>query len=243
MAPVVSLRVDPSDLLRGLNDLQNRHLPQIEVWALNWTADDALNAVKDRMRVVFDRPTPFTLNAFQVWRATRSNRVAVVQERPSAGRRHFLKVQERGGARPLTGMEKLMAEKVVTAQILRSVIPATGGTFESAQLDAYGNWSRGERNKVLSQLQSQRDAAANETAASRRRKKGARYFVPRHGLAPGVYRRDTPDAIPVRVLKFSDKIPQYAPRLDFEGEVTRIYNERLAENLRRAFDRARQTAR
>lgn len=240
----VSLRVDASDFLRGINDLENRHLPQIAVWALNDTAAQALEAVKTRMRVTFDRPTPFALNAFQVWRATKQTLTATVQERPSVGRRHFLKVQEKGGPRPQTALEGLMAEKVVSAQVLRSVIPAMGGPFEAAKLDQYGNWSRGERNQVLSQLQAQRDAAANETDASRKRaRKRQRYFVPRHGLAPGVYRRDTPGDIAVRVLKFSDKAPQYQPRLDFQGEVTRVYAEKIGENLRRAFERARMTSR
>ncbi|MBN8294968.1 hypothetical protein JI664_23580 [Rhodobacter sp. NTK016B] len=238
------MALDASDFLKRTGDLLQRQLPQIEVWALNWTADDALDALKDRMQVQFDRPTRWTLGAFQVWRATKADRTAKVQEKPSVGRRHYLKVQNQGGGRPQTGIEKLIDQHVVSAQILRTAIPATGGPFEGARLDAYGNWSRGERNQVLSQLQAQRDDAANTTQRSARRARNrARYFVPKHGLAPGVYRRNAPDDIPVRVLKFSDKVPTYTPVLQFEGTVAAIYRDRLGVNLRRAFDRALATSR
>jgi hypothetical protein len=240
---MVTLNMDSASLLRGLNDLDNRHLPQIKVWALNWTADDALKAVQDRMKVVFDRPTRFTLNAFQVWRATKATMEAAVQERPSVGARHYLKIQERGGPRPQTALERLRSEKVATARIIQAVIPVQG-RFGGAKLDAHGNWSVGERNRVLSQLGAQRDSAANETARSRARNPGrARYFVPRQGLPHGVWRRDKPGDAPVMVASFTKAVPKYEGQLGFEGEVTRVYHERIGENLRRAFERAMATAR
>ncbi|SDX92106.1 hypothetical protein SAMN04488238_14316, partial [Roseicitreum antarcticum] len=70
------MRLDATDFIRRSGAFVDRQLPQIEVWALNWTADDALAAVQDKMKVEFDRPTRWTLNAFQVWRATKSKRVA-----------------------------------------------------------------------------------------------------------------------------------------------------------------------
>ena len=240
---MVNFSMDVATLLRGLNDLDNRQLPQIKVWALNWTADDALKAVQDRMKVVFDRPTRFTLNAFQVWRATKSTLEAAVQERPSVGRRHYLKIQERGGPRPQTALERLMADRVATAGIIQAVIPVQG-RFGGAKLDAHGNWSPGERNRALSQLGAQRDVRANETARSRARNPGrARYFVPKHGLAPGIYRRDKPGDVPVRVAAFTQAAPTYEKQLGFEGEVERVYREKIGQNVRRAFERAMATAR
>lgn len=244
MLDALEFAVDTSDFLHRTTDLLTRQLAQIEVWAVNWTAYEAQDALKNRMQVVFDRPTRWTLNAFHVWRATKSERFAVVGERPSAEQRHYLKVQNSGGPRPQTSLEKLMSFRVVTAQILRTVIPAAGGRFEGARLDAYGNWSSGERNQVLSSIKAQRDRTANTTARSAKRARNrATYFVPQHGLAPGVYRRRGADDIPVRVLKFSDKVPVYRPLLDFEGVVAKTYRERLAPNVKRAFERAIATSR
>ena len=244
MLDALDLAVDTTDFLHRTTDLLTRQLPQIEVWAVNWTAYDAQEALKTRMQVVFDRPTRWTLNAFHVWRATKSDRAAVVGERPSMEKRHYLRVQNSGGPRPQTALEALMSYRVVTAQILRTVIPATGGGFDGARLDAYGNWSSGERNQLLSSIGAQRDRSANTTPRSARRARNrATYFVPQHGLAPGVYRRRGADDIPVRVLKFSDKVPVYRPLLDFEGVVAKTYRERLAPNVKRAFERAITTSR
>jgi hypothetical protein len=238
---MVTLRLDPISFLQSTSAFMGRHLPQIEVWALNWTADDVLEAMQDRMRTVFDRPTRFTQNAFHVWRATKATRQAVVQERPSVGSRHYLKVQERGGRRPMTALESLIASRVVTDQILQAVIPARG-----ARLDAFGNWSPGERNQALSEIGAQRDQAANSTEVSiaRARRRGrAHYFVPTNGgLRPGIWKR-VGDQAPVKVATFAQTAPSYSPRLGFEGVVERVYRDRLETNLRRAFARAVQTMR
>lgn len=237
----LSLTVETADFLSRTEALATRHLPQIEVWALNWTADDVLKAVQGRMRVAFDRPTRWTLGAFHVWRATKATRVAVVQERPSVGRRHYLKVQEAGGARPQTALEKLVAMKVVSSQILTAVIPASG-----ARIDAYGNWSRGERNQALSEIRAQRDSAANATAVSiaRARRRGrASYFTPKNGgLSPGIWKRTSAGTLS-KVAHFVDRSPVYRPAFEFEGTAARAYRERLAPNLQRAFERALATAR
>lgn len=240
------MTVDVTDFLLRSGQFMQRQLPQIEVWALNWTADDALKAVQDRMQVVFDRPTRWTLNAFQVWRATKADRVAMVQERPSVGRRHYLKVQNQGGGRPQTALERLMEARVVSAGILQAVIPTDG-----ARLNAFGNWSQGERNQILSEIGAQRQdmrrgASANATEAStaRARRRGrAKYFTPANGgLSPGVWKR-TADKNLTKVATFTAKVPMYRPRLDFEDTVAKAYRDRLEPNLRRAFLRAIDTMR
>lgn len=235
-----SVTLDQVDFRARTSALVNRHLPQIEVWALNWTGGDVLTGLQDRMRVQFDRPTRWTLNAFHVRWATKAAPTAIVQERPSVGRRHYLKVQESGGARPQTALERLLEARVVSDQILRAAIPTA-----AARLDAYGNWSTGERNQVLSAIRAQRDQAANATERSTAR--GARrgrasYFVPRNGgLSPGVWKRTTGGDLS-KVLNFAPVAPVYAPRLGFEDVAARIYADRLSVNLARAFRRALDTA-
>lgn len=235
--------VDLAQFRRDVETIDQRQMPFAVATALNDTAKEVLEHLQNRMEVVFDRPTRFTKNSLQVWRATKTKLEAAVQERPSVGKRHYLKMQETGGARPQTGLEKAFGNLAYEG-LVRSVIPATGSPFEAARLDAFGNWSSGERNQVLSALKIQRDPNMNATAKSaKRNRKRATYFVPKHGLAPGVYRRNRPGDIPVRVLKFSDKAPVYPKRFGFYDGAEQIFSQRIGANLAKAIEHALATAR
>ena len=234
-----------ADLRQSLSELERRQLPFAAAVAVNRTARQVIAHLKSRMEVVFDRPTPFTRNAFELKpAATKQSAEAVIGEKAVQGRRHFLKVQELGGPRGQTGLEKLIASKLPTGGLIRSVIPATGAAFEGARLDRYGNWAAAERNQLLSALGAQRDKATNGSLASRKRARGrASYFVPKQGLAPGVYRRKAAGGVPVRVLKFSADRPVYTERLGFFDGAEEVFRRRIGDNLAEAFAAALRTAR
>ena len=226
------LQINHAEFDRALEGLSEKRIPWAAANALNDTAKDVLTHMQDRMEVVFDRPTRFTKNAFMVWKANPRTMTAAVQERPSVGQRHFLKVQERGGARGATGLESLLSSRLAYEGVLRAAIPADG-----AKLDAFGNWSTGERNQVLSALGAQRDTRSNATTASRKRnKKRANYFVPKHGLTPGVYRREASGALNI-VLAFVDHAPVYERRLGFYDGAAEVFEDRLPINLRASLER------
>lgn len=224
----MSFKLDDRAFQGMLKDLGNRDIRIAATWALNDTAADVLQHQQDRMDTVFDRPTRFTKNAFMVWRAKPSDLEAQVLERPSVGKRHYLKVQEEGGPRDQTGVEKLMQTHVAYDGVLRAVIPG-----DNARLDAHGNWSSGERNQVLSMLGAQRDRAANTPAKMRRATKArAKYFVPKSGLYPGVYSRDAAGNLGV-VAIFTSSVPTYSPRLGFYDGAEQIYRAKLPDHLSR----------
>ncbi|WP_444452562.1 hypothetical protein ACTTAI_16300 [Rhodobacter capsulatus] len=230
------MRIDLDDRLlrRQLTNLERAQLPYAGAMALNDTAKDALKHIQDRMKVEFDRPTRFTLNAFMVWRATKKTLEAQVKERPDVGPRHYLKVQEAGGQRPKTGIERALEANLAYDGILAAIVPAA-----KARLDGYGNWSPGERNQVLSALGAQRDKAANETERSRKRApKRASYFVEGHG----VYRRSTDGKVD-RVLHLLDAMPSYSPRLGFHDGVDEVWRKRMPEHLQRWLAKAVASAR
>lgn len=234
----LTIALDDRDFRRQLSNLEVAELPKAASLALNDTAYDALKHVQSRMDVVFDRPTRFTKNALHVWRAKPDHLEAQVKERPSVGRRHYLKIEEAGGVRPQTGLEHLLATKVAYAGIIAAAVPASG-----AKLDGFGNWSTGERNQVLSALGAQRDKTANTTEASKARKKGrASYFVPKSGLAPGVYRR-TVEGDLAKVLTFTTAMPSYNPRLGFYDGVEDVWTKRLTDHLNRHLAKAVSEAR
>ncbi|RHZ91004.1 hypothetical protein D1114_21495 [Cereibacter sphaeroides] len=229
----LSLRMEDGGIGQALAQLGGPDLRRAVSWALNDTAQDVLGHVQERMGQVFDRPTPFTKNAFMVWRSTPQTLEAAVQERPSVGARHYLKVQERGGPRARTGFETLLDRRLSFAGDIRSVIPA-----DNARLDAYGNWSRGERNQVLSALQAQGDARANSTAGSKKRnRRRASYFVPKAGLTPGVYKRTVGGQLGI-VAVLSPKVPVYQQRLGFYEGAEDVARVKLPQHLGRTLGRA-----
>lgn len=181
--------------------------------ALNDAGKDALKHVEDRMMVIFDRPTPFAKKAFTIRGAKPQNLEVTIFERPDAGSKHFLKVQERGGARPQTGVERLFNTRMAYDGNIRTVVPAS-----AALLNQYGNWKTGERNRVLSAVQAQSDRMMNSTKVSKVKNRNAKqFFVPRPGskLSPGVWKRTSKKAKLQKVLHFSDTVPMYQPRLGF----------------------------
>lgn len=234
-----NLRLDSRDFQRRTSQMVNRHLPQAEVWALNWTAQDVVAALQTRMRVVFDRPTRFTLNAFRIQFATRSRPSATVTEKDVQGRRHFLKVQEEGGARPQTGLERMLSGRS-DIDGLKSAVPTS-----AARLDASGNWSAGERNQAIAQVMAQTGGAGAGLGgrAGGQRRGGASYFTPRNkGLSPGIWKRTGPGKI-AKVVSFINRPARYARNLGFADEALRVYRAKFPANFQRALRRALSTAR
>lgn len=215
---------------QSLTDLARRKLPFAISAALNDTAKDVNDALRDEMERVFDRPTRFTLNAFYVWRSSPRTLMAAVQLKSQQSGRHFLYVQAFGGARPKTGLERLLGSRLRYAGIINTVTPASG-----MRLDRYGNMSRGRLNQILSAVQSQGDARANTTAASRARNKGrSGYFAPAPGsrLSPGIWERMASGRIR-KVLHFSDGGARYQRRLDIEQVAERVVERVFHTHLRR----------
>lgn len=205
-------------------------------WAMNDAARDAFGDPKRLPKIaahiekVFDRPTNFATSAFYMRGARPAALEVLVEEKPSVGRKHFMKVQQTGGPRSQTGLEKRLS--LASRGAAFAVIPG-----DAAKLDAYGNWSRGERNRVMSALQVQRDVGvkSNQSEASAKRavRLGRdRYFVPKHGLPPGIYKRDRKGEIGVIAI-FTDKVPRYGRRLNFHEKVRRDFYDKLPAHLSR----------
>lgn len=210
-------------------------------YALNDSADDVLERVQSNMRARFDRPTRFALNAFMVKYARKSDKdmTATVTERPSVGKRHFLKVQEAGGARGQTGIEKMLGYTLPLPGIFNAVTPT-----QHAKRDAAGNWSPGERNKAISAIKGWRETgySANETAASRSRKKSKRtteYFIPptKSDLPPGIYKAEHDGAL--KIANFTRFMPKYKPLLGFYDGAQEVFDEAFPRHLDRAVGKLR----
>lgn len=69
----ISIRHNINQITRRLSNIQKRQIPFAASQALNDTAFAAQKELKKQARKKIDRPTKFTINAFQVRRATKRN--------------------------------------------------------------------------------------------------------------------------------------------------------------------------
>jgi len=234
----ISVDTNAVEVERRLNNLMARQIPFATSLALTATAHQIREAQKVEMRAVFDRPTPFTMNAFQVVPARKDNLFAEVRYKDSIGQRspgHYLETQVQGGGRPMKAYEARIGSR--GSHSFAAVIPT-----RKAKLDRYGNWSAGERQRVLSALQVQSDFLSNETAASRKRNpKRATYYIGTRGNMAGVFRNQNgQDAL---ILIFAKSAPSYTKRFDFHGVGKMAFNLNWQANFDVAMERALATAR
>jgi hypothetical protein len=228
----MSLDFMPSDLARvtsRLRDIDRRHMPNVSRLALNDMAFAVLRENKALMQREFDRPTPFTLNAFYVKKAALQNMEALVERKTMQRGRHYLETQQLGGPRPDTGVERLLKSRLRYEGLIQAVVPTKG-----LRRNRYGNVAAGTMQRILSGVQAQSDRAQNTTAASRRR---AAYFVPslESSLSPGVYERSGKRI--KKVLAFSDSQPRYRERFPMEEHARDVAEDEAAPAFRRALAR------
>lgn len=244
---MLSIAVDPGNVLgRQLTELERKQLPFAMVRALNDTAYETRQEWAETMPRVFDRPTPLTQRAVVYRKASRDRLTAEVYVRDEAFKgtppSKYLEAQVMGGSRRQTGKER----KLANAGLLPAghfVVPGAG-----AELDAYGNLSLGQVNRILSQIGAQSDSTANESQASRSRrtrregkKTGytTQYFAlkQRRGrLAAGVYQRIQLGRLgsAVRsILRFVSKV-SYRPRYPIFNLAQRIFDRRFPGNFERS---------
>jgi hypothetical protein len=157
-------------LLRNQLNAHGRQVPFATAVALTRTAKAIEKDVVKEMRDSFINPTPYTLKGTYTVPATKRRLVAEVglRTRGSAGRGagKYLQAQILGGARRLTGYEKTLRG----AGLLPNGYYVVPGT--AARIDAYGNFSRGQMNQILSYFKVQAGTAGYNRASSDKSKAG-----------------------------------------------------------------------
>ena len=248
----ISIKSDILRILPKLDRFTKRHAPFIVAKALTETAKNVQDDVKTAIKTVFDRPTPYTLNATYLWPATKERLKAEVRIKDEAVKGiapiKYLAAQIYGGARNDKRSEKLLRSFGVLADGY-NIVPGQG-----LKLDSYGNISRGVIQRILSQLKANHDSYANETTASRKRKRKtaqpqARYFAIPVGsntsrLAPGIYARfGFSSGSAIKPILMFVKTPRYKARLHFHDIGMKAINANVDRNLRKAYEIAIATAR
>lgn len=252
----ITLTSNIDEVRKQFAEFSDRRFNAAMATALTRTAVQVRDAVQAEMPRVLDRPTPYTTRqlryvparADRLAAAVGFNVVNVTDERGAtiafrdlgpgetpAGK--YLTPQIEGGTRRLKRLE--VALRAVGALPDGSLaVPGQG-----ANLDAYGNVSRGQVVQVLSQLRLQLLSGSSRNASfnarkqiTAQRKAGGRFFVvgPGEGkLQPGIYQREfigrniTPVFIFVRSAS-------YKRRFDFDGLSRRVADATLPQEIDRA---------
>jgi hypothetical protein len=244
----ISVKDDIRSALKRLDNFDRRQIPFVIAKALTATAKDSQAAIKDAMPRVFENPTPYTLGGTYVKPANKSNLEALVKLKDESFKgtpaNKYLGPSIFGGDRNIKRVERLLTGRGILPAGM-AVVPGEG-----AKLDNYGNISRGQFSKILSQLKANTDRYQNETVASRKRKSKTsrgRYFAgaPAGGKLPqGVWERTSfARGSAIKPVLIFVNVPKYRKQFDFFGLVNQTIRNKFERNLVEAMQFAMATSR
>lgn len=231
----IAVQFDASRLKQGLAREQQR-VVNASRRAIYELAHRSVADIRENMRSVFDRPTPWVLNGMYV-APLREQNAATVAWKPGGGSKaipaeKILRAQIEGGARRLKRFERLLG-----LPANRIAVPG-----KWADLDQYGNIRAGQITKILSSLrlfgeQGYRANRSNRPSRGARRRE--EYFIIRPGtehrqLWPGIYRvAHEMGGAPLLVIAFV-RAAQYRPRF----APARIVAQTVARDAAQVWDLA-----
>jgi hypothetical protein len=231
-------------------------VPFAMAMALNKTVEKAAGNVRQSMQSVFDRPTPWVLNSLRIKRATKAlpeaelafkdkNSVessrSMVEPHVFAGKRHH----------------KAMEARLLAMGLMPKGYNAVPGA--AAQLDGFGNMSRGQITQLLNVLGTYTEAGYNKANSNtvkrlakgnvKKNMYGFVYWVNKVGsakgrhLQPGVYQRvSTGFGSSLRPVLVFVRQAAYKARLDMFGITQRTVDAEFVGEFNQAFDMAWRTA-
>ena len=231
--------------------------------ALTKTAQDVRTALKDEMPRAFDRPTPYTLNSLFLKAAKPATLEATVwlKDNPfgkGTPADRYLGAQIKGGPRVQKKFERML-QRVGVLPAGYQIVPGA-----AAEIDAYGNMSRGQLVKVLSWMQSfgEQGYTKNTTAAGRaksirgtKRKAGIEYIVSKgersiikgrrmQHLPAGIYSKtDAGFGTRIRPIMYFVRSTAYQARYPFFEVAAKTVDQNFVAHFDRELASALQTAR
>ena len=272
---LVNFKADFSSVERYLSRIEREQLPFAKALALTRTAAYVAGTKPYKKRGVlqrylprvFDRPTPWTLNAFYITPASKREKrffsIVHIDDGSAKDIRKtrrggkigtppfkYLKFQAFGGVRDAKGHEKQL-RRMGFLDSDEFTVPADPDHPKGKALNKYGNLPGSFYSKVLADIDPQRDysgIAQGRGQATLTRSKRRYFFYPGRGKdrsakKRGIYERYGRGGKKVRMVLFIVRNPRYRPRFDFDATVARASRKRLPVEFRRAMALALATAR
>lgn len=254
----INARVNIQEVVKALGAAESQ-LPFAAAKALTKTGQQVKVAEQLEIASNVTSPTPYTSRAVYLQTATKTRLEARVWLKDGNRPEHYLLPLIEGGSRPLKRFEQRLRMLGYMGADERAV-PGT-----AMQLDAYGNVSRGQIVKILSQLRTDVVSGVSQNATNSKRSKAKRatvqYFASQGSgsqhpgwaqrkramfgqhLPRGVWeRRVHAWGSSVRPVLLFVKGTAYTKRIDFFGVAIRVIDQNLKANAERAVGEAMATA-
>lgn len=255
----IRARTNIADVVKAFGVAESQ-LPFAAAKTLTRTGQQVKAAEESEIARSFDAPTPYTRRSVFLQSATKTRLQARVWLKDGNRPEHYLLPQIEGGTRP---MKRFEARLKMTGYMNANERAVPG---KAVQLDAYGNVSRGQINKILSQLKTAVVSGDFSNASNSRRSRAKRsvveYFVSK---GPGSQRKGWAHA---KRITFGQHLPRgiwerrvhawgtsvrpvflfvpdtkYSRRYDFFGVAQSTVDRHLVGNAEMAVADAMRTAR
>ena len=239
---MISLKITGiKEVQSALRNLASEQIPYAMATAINSTAFKVMNAERNEIKTVFDRPTPWIQKSIRYTKATKDNLEAIVY--PHSEGTKTLLPSVVGGQREVKPYERLMRN----AGILpagRYVVPS-----HACKLDRYGNADSDVIGAILKSLGLLSAAMQAGRKLTRKRSKALNqsetYFVGGQGaarhLAPGIWQRSASRAVKPILLFVTRAVYERRYRFDEIGEreVRKVFVGEMKTAIQKAIDTAR----
>ena len=219
-----------------MSNMVASQMPYARQLALNNTAKNLIARNKRDMSRIFDKPVRFTLNAFFFKGAKKYENSVTIRRKDMVVGKHYLEVQEEGGARPQTGFEKALSRNLAYSNILRHATPA------AIRKNKHGNMTPGARMQLLSALQVARDPQQRSKKFGRTNSGRQNFFVVDSAdKSAGIYQRYKKGNVK-KLVHFHSNAIIYKPKLRFNDRMNMYGKAVFPKKLREAMRRAMATA-
>ncbi len=235
----VDFQSDIAQALKKLNTVSFSEMPKIVAHAQNKTMATIRSQEKKRIKEVFDRPTPYAVNAPYTVPATPERLEVTMRMRDFSSKgvpaEKFMAPEIYGGQRSMKASEKALRAANILPPGMFIVPSKEAETY--GLLDRYGNLRGSFINRVLSYLRANRDGTQNR--AGKGKAKNMQFFAiskpnPRH-LPLGIYQRWRGS---FRLVIAFVKEPHYKKRYDYFETAESITHKYFLNDLKAAIDYA-----
>ena len=233
------------EIVQSIGDIDKKHIPFAMRLAVNRVAELAIPVIKTNLNVIFDRPTPWTLNSLRVRYATKNSPIARVEHKDMQGKgtpaSKYLRPNIEGGMRSRKSSERQWSNKIGQS--------ITWTPSRNVALDASGNVPAGLIRQMLAATKSHHGSLVKELSKvgkkQRKNSRANKYFIRAinnaQGKKPGIYENVTGGGIRPILFFNVNKTPIYNSVYDMTAIVQRVSDNEYAKQFLASMDYAIST--
>jgi hypothetical protein len=239
---MMQIKVDASEILGFWKNLESDQMPFAISKAMNDVGFDTMRFYKSALPGIIDRPTPFTIRAMFVEKASKKNLSVKIGFKESASKgtpaAKYMHHLNEGGTRPWKRSEVLLRQKGYI-QDDQQLIPS------KEFMNQYGNARESQVVKMLSAMQATFEPGNYSHKTNSRNKTGKlnEFFVnskkSQSHFGPHVYRKSGRHKM--KLFMWVTKRAQYKKILNYNELTSEHFAKQFPDAMQKAFDYAMAT--